>query len=195
MAKGTICCDSTLIFNLKDCKLKNYILKAAEKYLQGCKLAVLGFEIKDERTRNLVFEDLNQIFIVELLPSLKAYRFFSPKEFEMLSNVYPNLDKGERILIAYALALKRNGENICLLSDDKKARKAAKELGLLPCCIRGYAIGGSVGIINALILTSNGKRKRKKVGTRMIDNLRQKGNRIPMNLIGKNLERCDNNHC
>jgi len=107
MCEGIICCDTTLIINFKQCKINRLILKLCERYLKGCKLVVVGREIRDSILREKIFEDLNKVFIVELLPPLDALRRILSDEVKDSLLNFPELDEGELTLIAYARVLKR----------------------------------------------------------------------------------------
>ena len=191
MCRGVICCDTTLIINFKQCKINRLILELCERYLKGCRLVVVGREIKDSVLREKIFEDLNRVFIVELLPPLNALRRLLSDEIKDLLLNFPELDEGELTLIAYARFLKKEGSKVCFLSDDKSARKAGQQLNLNPCCLNGISIGGTIGVINVL---ANG---RNRLARKIAKKIRQKNNRIPINLVGEQPPPCKGreSHC
>jgi len=187
MGKGVICCDTTVVINFKQCKINPIILKVLQELLKDCEIVFVEFELQDEFTKRLV-RNLANFYKIKLI----TLSDLQGKSFDKAWNItqkYSGLDDGERILLVYGLALKEKGINVCFLSDNDEAREAGRDLNLLPCCINGISIGGTIGIINAL--TNDKKELAKKIA----EKIEKRGNWIPTDLAGKPPQPCKRNHC
>lgn len=187
MCRGVICCDTTVVINFKRCKVNPTLLKFLQSFLWDCKLVFAEFELEDELTKELV-RNIEKFFKVQRI-SLSDLQEKSLDKISELSLKYPGLDEGERALLAYGLTLKEKGISVCFLSDNEEAREAGRDLDLLPCCINGISVGGTIGIINAL---ANDK---KDLARKIAKKIRDRGNWIPIDLAGKQPNPCNKNHC